>query len=245
MMSVPFKHSRGALLVALFAGLAAATAQAQDRHDHDRPSFDRGREHVDTRFHHDHTYLNRGVVVRGLPARHYDVVFGGAHYFFAGGIWYAPRGGAFVVIAPPIGVYAPILPPFYTTIWFGGVPYYYADDVYYVYRGPVAGYEVVAPPPEAEVADAPPPEAPPPPGAAPAPPPPQANEQLFIYPKNGQSPEQQAKDRYECHTWASSQTAFDPTAVNGGVPPSQTANARADYDRAMDACLEGRGYTVR
>jgi hypothetical protein len=30
-------------------------------------------------------------------------------------------------------------------------------------------------------------------------------EDLYIYPKNGQSPEQQSADRYECHSWAKSQ----------------------------------------
>ncbi len=242
-MRVPFRHWSAALLLALCAGLAVSAAQAQNRYDRGHASFDRGREHVDTRFHHNHAYLNRGVVVHALPARHYDVVFGGAHYFFAGGVWYAARAGAFIVVAPPFGVFLPILPPFYTTIWVAGVPYYYADDVYYVYRGPVSGYEVVAPPPEAQVADAPPPPGGPPgpPGPGPAP----ASHELFIYPKNGQSPDQQAKDRYECHSWAMSQTGFDPMVANGGVPPDQTAPKRADYDRAMDACLEGRGYTVR
>ncbi len=242
-MRFAFKHSRAALLLALCGAFAVAAAQAQDRND--RGNFDRGRQHVDTRFHHDHAYPNRGVVVHALPARHYDVVFGGAHYFFAGGVWYAPRGGLFVVVAPPFGLFVPILPPFYTTIWFGGVPYYYADDVYYVYRGPVSGYEVVAPPPEAEVAAVPPPGPPGPPGPPAGPGPAPATHELFIYPKNGQSPDQQAKDRYECHTWASSQTGFDPTVANGGVPPGEAAGKRADYDRAMGACLEGRGYTVR
>ena len=173
-------------------------------------------------------------------------MFGGAHYFFAGGVWYAARAGAFVVVAPPFGVFVPILPPFYTTLWVAGVPYYYADDVYYVYRGPATGYEVVAPPPDAEVAAVPPPGAGPGgPGPGPGPGPASQSDEMFIYPKNGQSPDQQAKDRYECHTWASSQTGFDPTVANGGVPPSQTAGKHADYDRAMDACLEGRGYTVR
>jgi hypothetical protein len=35
--------------------------------------------------------------------------------------------------------------------------------------------------------------------------------ELFIYPDQGQSPEQQARDRQECHVWAVQQTNFDPT----------------------------------
>ncbi len=232
-------RSRAALLLMVCGALAATAGHAQDDHsDRGRAHVDVGHQHFDARFNHNHAYPSRGAVVHALPAQHYDVVFGGGHYFFAGGVWYAPRGGLFVVVAPPFGVFVPILPPFYTTIWVAGAPYYYADDVYYVYRGPVTGYEVVAPPPEGQVA-----EAPPPPGSGPPPAP--ASHELFVYPKNGQSPDQQAKDEYECHTWASSQTGFDPTAPGGGVPPQETGSKRADYDRAMGACLDGRGYTVR
>jgi hypothetical protein len=242
---VAFKRSRAGWL-ALCGALAAAgalstsAAQAQD-HDRGRPAehgpghFDPARQHFD-RFNHDHFYPNRGTFVHELPAQHYDVAFRGGHYFFAGGVWYAPRGGLFVVVAPPFGLFVPVLPPFYTTVWVGGAPYYYADDVYYVYRGPGVGYEVVEPPPGQDAAAAQPPPGPPPAGP---------DHQLFIYPRNGQTPEQQSRDQYECHTWASGQTGFDPTAPSGGVPPPQTANARADYNRAMSACLEGRGYTVR
>lgn len=198
--------------------------------------FDRDREHIDARFHHDRVYLNRGVVVADLPHERYEVVHGGAHFFFSGGVWYRPYGPRWVVVTPPFGAYIPVLPPFYATLWVGGVPYYYADDVYYVYRGPATGYEVVAPPPDANVATQ---EAQ---GAAPGAPP---SSELYIYPKNGQSEQQQAQDRYECHSWASSQTGFDPTAPNGGVSPDQADSARSSYDRAMSACLEGRGYTVK
>jgi hypothetical protein len=235
----------GVLAAASALGSASLHAQNRDRDrgpDHDRGAqhFDPAREHFD-RFNHAHFYPNRGSFVRVLPAQHYDVAFRGSHYFFAGGVWYAPGAGGWLVVAPPFGLFAPVLPPFYTTVWVAGSPYYYADDVYYVYRGPALGYEVVAPPPGQEVADAGPGSPPgPPPG-----PPPGSDHQLFIYPRNGQTPDQQARDRYECHSWASSQTGFDPTAPNGGVPPPQTANAHADYDRAMAACLEGRGYTVK
>lgn len=42
----------------------------------------------------------------------------------------------------------------------------------------------------------------------------------FIYPKAGQSEQQQSKDRYECHEWAVSQTGFDPsTAAPIATPP--------------------------
>jgi len=139
---------------------------------------------------------------------------------------------------------------------------------------------------------------------------------VIIYPAKGQSPEQQNRDRYDCHTWAVQQTGFDPTkpqtaqpaapppqqAPQGGVvrgaargaavgavggaiagdagkgaavgaatggmiggmkkrdQQAQAAQAQsqaaaqqqaalsqqqAGYNRALGACLEGRGYTVK
>ena len=68
---------------------------------------------------------------------------------------------------------------------------------------------------------------------------------MFIYPKNGQNEDQQATDKYECHKWANQQSGFDPTQSGGGVPPEQNASARNSYNRAITACLEGRGYSVK
>ena len=43
--------------------------------------------------------------------------------------------------------------------------------------------------------------------------------QQFVYPKAGQSPEQQ-RDDYACHQWAVQQTGFDPTrAAMAPAPP--------------------------
>ena len=74
---------------------------------------------------------------------------------------------------------------------------------------------------------------------------PSSTERIFIYPRKGQSEELQAKDRYECHRWAVSQTGYDPTQPTGGMPEAQTNQKRADYQRAMGACLDGRGYTMK
>ena len=143
---------------------------------------------------------------------------------------------------------------------------------------------------------------------------------VFFYPTQGQSQEQQDRDRYECYRWAVKQTGFDPgqaqlaphqrIQVTPTAPPGtdtaagafggavlgsmlssrhddgfgmvfgaitgamlgaasdearqqQAAQAQQhydakeaqqyarlekqsrDYQRAMTACLEGRGYTVR
>ena len=42
-------------------------------------------------------------------------------------------------------------------------------------------------------------------------PPPQ---RVFVYPANGQSPEQTDRDRYECHNWAVQQTGVDPSRAD-------------------------------
>ena len=36
-------------------------------------------------------------------------------------------------------------------------------------------------------------------------------QQQYVFPKNGQTPEKQNKDEYDCHLWAVQQTNFDPT----------------------------------
>jgi uncharacterized protein DUF6515 len=194
---------------------------------------------LDARYHHDRYYPPHGYVFGALPPGPRLAIHGGVPFYFAGGVWYRPEGpGRFVVVAPPIGIVVPVLPPFYTTVYVGNVPYYYANDVYYV-QSP-QGYAVVAPPPANVVVEQPPPNAgvqtPPPGNVA------QSSDQLFIYPRQGQSEQQQATDRYECHRWAVSQTGYDPTLTPGAAAATPKL---ADYQRAMSACLDGRGYTVR
>jgi hypothetical protein len=124
-------------------------------------------------------------------------------------------------------------------VWVGGVPYYYADDVYYVQRPD--GYEVVAPPDESSVSTTPPSSAPPQAGPARSP----GAFDVYVYPKNYQSPDQQTRDQDECHHWATTQTGFDPTQPPPDLPPGQLGQKRSDYRRAITACLEARGYTVQ
>jgi hypothetical protein len=193
----------------------------------------RGFDHQDNRYNHNRYYPSRGYVAAALPRERYPVYWrGGSHYYYSGGVWYAPRGPRYVVVGAPIGAFVPVLPGFYTTLWIGGSPYYYANDTYYVYHEPDRQYEVVAPPDDRDARVDGPPGAPP-------------KEDVFTYPKNGQSEAQQATDKYECHKWASGESGFDPTASGGGVPADQNPSKRADYNRAMTACLEGRGYSVK
>ena len=224
----------GAVAAALALSVSVANAQPPRER---RPGFD----HFDGRFGGHAYYPSRGYFVHDLPRDR--IVVGGGHYFYAGGVWYAPRGPGWVVVGPPVGFYVPILPPVYTTVYFGGVPYYYANDAYYQWVPDQNQYEVVAPPGDESAAqlDAPPP----PPGPGPGQAAPRIGGDLFIYPKNGQSEQQQSTDKYECHKWANQQSGFDPTLSGGGVPPEQNGPAHAAYNRAMVACLEGRGYSVK
>lgn len=58
-----------------------------------------------------------------------------------------------------------------------------------------------------------------------------AGPEPVIYPRNGQSAEQTEADRRECNRWATTQ----PAAMNdAGV-----------FQRAVAACMDARGYTVR
>ncbi len=132
------------------------------------------------------------------------------------------------MVGAPLGLFVPFLPPFYTTVWFGGLPYYYANDTYYLWDADQQGYVVTEPPQDPAVASTQPPN----------------SEQLYIYAKNGQTEDQQSRDRYECHIWARQQTGFDPTQVLGGVDASQVDSKREQYRRAEQSCLEPRGYTV-
>jgi hypothetical protein len=173
-------------------------------------------------------YPPRGYVAPILPRNVVVVRHRYYNYWYGGGVWYRPYGTRYVVVAPPVGVFVSVLPSFYSTLWFGGVPYYYANDAYYVWREPQRAYEVVAPPPGAATASVDP-----------------VTEDIFVYPREGQGEEQVAYDRYECHRWASDETGFDPTQPWGGVSEDQAGALRDAYLRAMTACLEGRGYTVR
>ena len=131
---------------------------------------------------------------------------------------------------------------------------------------------------------------------------------MFIYPNKGQSQDQQNKDKFECQSWATQQTGFDPMNPGSAPPAQQTQTVgvlggagrgaalgavggaiagdagkgaaigaatgglfggmrrrdenrqqeqvqanyeaqqrarRSEWDRALKACLSGRGYTVQ
>lgn len=63
----------------------------------------------------------------------------------------------------------------------------------------------------------------------------------FVYPGRGQSPAQLAADRSQCSNWAVGESGYDPDLKVHRNPET----GPNDYGRALSACLEGRGYTVR
>lgn len=160
-------------------------------------------------------------------------------HYWGGGYW----GGAFwphVYLGWDFPWFLGVLPLGYATYWWGGVPYYYWQGVYYTWSPSYDGYVVTDPPPLTGGAAA---------VAAPAP----AGEaaagdgkgamSLYVYPKNGQSEQQTQSDRYQCHEWAVGQTGYDP-ANSANDTQASTATPES-YKRALTACLEARGYSVR
>ncbi len=98
--------------------------------------------------------------------------------------------------------------------------YFVAAGTYYLWNATRKEYVVVSAPPAAQAAP--------------------VSYDVIAYPAGGQSAELQAKDRYECHSWAVGQSGFDPATATSA--PAQTI---ADtYRRALGACLTGRGYSV-
>jgi hypothetical protein len=221
-------------LIISFHALAAHGAGEAPRHrqarEQVRDNPRNGRiDRIDNRYHHNRSYPVRGYVAPVLPRGYVSVRYRNSPYYFHRGAWYRPYGPRFIVVRPPIGVGIGFLPPFYTTVWFGGVPYYYADDTYYLWRPERREYVVTRPPAgDGEVRD----EA-------------GGSDEIFVYPKDGQSEERQATDRHECHAWAAAKTGFDPTHPQGNVEDPAVGTKRADYRRAEGACLEARGYSVK
>lgn len=219
------------MMVALILAASLVVSSESRAQNHDgRGRGTPAHTHMDNRFSHNHYYYNRGYAVHGVPHGGYEIHQSGHNYWYDRGHWYRRNGGVSVVIGAPIGAFVPILPLYYSTVWWGGVPYYYANDTYYTWMGDQQEYEVVEPPAGIESG-----------GTTQAP----GSDTIFVYPKNGQSSEQQARDRYECHRSAVDQTGFDPTAAGGGVPHESAANKRSDYLRAQAACLDARGYSVK
>lgn len=223
------------LLIPLFSMVSMpvyADRKSHDRYDRkDQRSYKQQKPkgyRLDDRYRHDRYYPSSGFRLKSLPQRHHEIQFHNRPYFYSSGIWYLRSGLQFVVTIPPIGIVVPFLPPLYTTLWVRGVPYYYANDVYYVWQADQNGYVVTNSPQDINEEETHP-----------------LAQELFIYPKQGQSEKKQADDRYECHRWAVKQTEYDPSQPPKNMTLQELSSKRENYQKAMKACLEGRGYSVR
>lgn len=205
--------------------------------DNDRPNHDRDhyryRDHDHARYrdrdyarYRDHEYDRRDY--RYLYRHRFDgyipLTFHGRQYFYNDGDYYRFTGLGFSLVDDDdIGVYLYSLPFGYRTLYFGGYPYFYVNHHYYI-RDHMRHVYVQVDDPDQTVEDN------------------DSNgdssayHKLMVYPKKGQSAEQEKQDEYECYLWAVKQVGFDP-----GM--GQPGNLH-DYQRAKSACLEGRGYSV-
>lgn len=159
--------------------------------------------------------------------------------YWGGGYWHG-RFWPHVYLDWDFPWFFAALPYGCVTYWWGGVPYYYWQGVYYAWNPDYAAYVVTDPPPVtggAAQGAVPPAGAQAPSGDG------RGAMSLFVYPKSGQSEQQTQNDRYQCHQWAVGQTGYDPTNTDNDTHAA-TATPE-DYKRAITACLEARGYSVR
>lgn len=228
-----------ACVLMVFCGAAAA------QHDHGTPHMAHDAGHgwaLDSRYHHDHYYPVRGTFFHDLPGGYRRVFIGGVPYFFFAGVWYRPYLQGYIVVGAPLGAVIPVLPPGYTAVWIGASVYYYANGVYYSSL-PGGEYEVVNPP----VGTAAPAVTEPTPATtAPAPVPAPvvrtvpAGDGLFVYPRQKQSDLKAADDRHACDLWAQQQTGYDFER-----PGQSNPDLFDNFQRAVIACLDARGYSAR
>lgn len=126
---------------------------------------------------------------------------------------------------PAYGAVYPALPGGAVAVTVGGGRYWRYGGAWYRPWGP--RWVVVAPPVGYVVAAEPPPPPPPAPPAPPAKPRPDP----IIYPRNGQDSQQTEADRQDCNRWAVTQ-------------PQAMLDADV-FSRAVEACMDGRGYSMR
>ena len=167
-----------------------------------------------------------GHQLRRLPRGHIRITVGPERYHYYGGMFLRPVRSGYIVVSAPIGARIRTLPRGYVSFGIGTRSYFFVNSAFYLWEPQTREYIVVAEPVGAAehlaVAQEPTDSA-----------------SLFVYPNQGQDQEQTRRDRYDCHLWAADQSGYDPTYAD------QAVGLRGDYRRAMTACLEGRGYTVR
>ena len=131
----------GCLIAAVCVSLLqcpGAAAQTPGEHSSDVPSAP-VHQHHDKHHGHDHVYPDRGAIYHELPRAAVAVHHAGLSYRFSDGVWFEPRGQAFIVVAPAIGAVVMELPAFVTQVENGGETYLYANDIFYRARPDLGG----------------------------------------------------------------------------------------------------------
>ena len=206
--------ARRVAVLVFWAGLCASGEALAQGYAHDRfePDFADSEYHFDNRPRLDEAPRNGYAIDHDLR-----------HYWYDGGHWYRQDDLGWIVDDAPVGAFVSVLPPYYATVWSGGASYYYANDAYYRWNGAQRAYEVVEPPLGIDSG-----------GTTEE----SGSSAIFAYAMNGQSAQEQARDRNECHRLAVDQ-------AGGGVPPEVAASKQDNTVRAEAACLDARGYSVK
>jgi len=88
----------------------------------------------------------RVVTVRRPPAHAVVVHYHNSPYYYNSGIFYVPRNGVYVRIAPPVGITVASIPSSYIRIAVGPSVYFYAEGTFYLTNGSAGQYTVADPP---------------------------------------------------------------------------------------------------
>jgi len=247
--------ARALVVVSVCTGLAATALADQDHHA--RKGERRGHERRD-QGKEIQGPLDRGH--HGVPAVDSLARFGGDRPWspvittrlrvdpraatYSGGRYHYDTGYRLehdrIVVAPvPLRVVVPFFPAYASTVWVGDDAYYYTNN----YAPGPKSYTVMEESPAVTELDpqgqmrpvlneqggvaelGPAGDAASLVAQGPAP-------QFFAYPRMGQNSQTQVRDRTECNDWALAQ-------------PGVTGLSDGNYLRAMSACLNGRGYTVK
>lgn len=215
-----------AVLLPLAPGVAGADWDRGEHGGgrHDGRGYDRDRHGDHDRDRHGRHDRRGDRRHAGIPAPGFRVVLGDVALFWNPFYLESSRHHYRAYAPPRVGKRVRYLPAGYVSFRIGRSRYYGVGGTFYLWDPPRREYVVVAKPLGAEAAMAAP-------GAE--------REDLFAYPARGQDEDTREWDRYACHEWAVTETAQGSGRATPGTP------ARADYLRAMGACLEGRGYAVK
>jgi Family of unknown function (DUF6515) len=219
MKKVQLNIRRYVILILSVVSLMASIGIAAGPH-HNSGHNQKHQKHVS---HNSKKFHKPGHRVTVLPKGYVRLSLGNHFFHYHGGVFFSSRGGGFVVVAAPVGARVKYLPSGYTRIVVGHRHYFHINATYFLWEPATKNYVVVEKPADEGVA------------ATHL----SQTQTLIIYPKQGQSDTQRATDKAHCELWAANETATDKTLT------LEQRLVKPNYYRAMVACLEGQGYSVK